>query len=220
MKRDALVQFDGDWLAQCTALMPELGDLAPLLRRSRQGLVFHGETAIALAEAIEGMGEQSGIDRLYELVGIFRVLARAPEQDVECLDAEYSRLETESRFADAVDVGIDYIFRNLTKVVVLGEAARLAHMSESTFSRYFKRASGLTFTDMVSKLRISHACRLLETTDDPVSAISHAVGFSNLSNFNRAFLRDIGNTPSGYRKTSPRRGLPTSAVSFDPAVMR
>jgi hypothetical protein len=42
-------------------------------------------------------------------------------------------------------------------------------MSESGFSRYFRRSAGQSFSDTVRKLRLAHACQLLENTDEPIS---------------------------------------------------
>jgi AraC-like DNA-binding protein len=73
-------------------------------------------------------------------------------------------------------------------------------MSEPTFSKYFKRASGQNFSDLVRKLRLAHARRLLERSDKSVSDICYEVGFTNLSNFNRQFRNDAGETPRDYRQ--------------------
>jgi AraC-like DNA-binding protein len=53
---------------------------------------------------------------------------------------------------------------------------------------------------MVKKLRIAHSCRLLDQTKDSVAAISENVGYTNLANFNRQFLSEVGMTPNAYRK--------------------
>ena len=74
-------------------------------------------------------------------------------------------------------------------------------MSESAFSRYFKTASGLTFSAMVRKLRVANACRLLEAGDLAISAIASTTGYPNLANFNRQFLAETGMTPRDYRRS-------------------
>lgn len=56
------------------------------------------------------------------------------------------------------------------------------------------------FSDLTRKLRLAHARRLLERSDKAISDICYEVGFSNLSNFNRHFLNDAGETPRNYRQ--------------------
>ncbi len=93
-----------------------------------------------------------------------------------------------------------YVFSNHAGSVKMSEAAALVGMSEPTFSKYFKRATGQNFSDLVRKLRLAHARRLLEHSDNAISDICYEVGFSNLSNFNRHFLNDTGETPRHYRQ--------------------
>jgi AraC-like DNA-binding protein len=78
-------------------------------------------------------------------------------------------------------------------------------MSESKFSRFFRKATGNTFTDFVNRVRISRACQLLMDTDQQVTNICFDVGFNNVANFNRRFLETKGMTPSEFRKQSLTR---------------
>lgn len=73
-------------------------------------------------------------------------------------------------------------------------------MSESGFSKYFVKASNMTFTEMVRGLRLSQACRILARDDVTIASVSQQVGYTNLSNFNRQFMREYGLTPSAYRR--------------------
>ena len=70
-------------------------------------------------------------------------------------------------------------------------------MSESRFSRFFRRATGNTFTDFVNRVRVNRACQLLMETDRQVTHICYEVGFNNVANFNRRFLRDQGHDADG-----------------------
>lgn len=112
----------------------------------------------------------------------------------------------------AVDAGLAYVVENLSGHIRLSEAARLAYMSEPSFSKYFKKASGMTFSDLVRRLRIAKACRLLDHADSTIADIAAAVGYRNLANFNRQFRSETGYTPSAYRaldaSMKPGIGLP------------
>ncbi len=78
-------------------------------------------------------------------------------------------------------------------------------MSESRFSRFFRRATGNTFTDFVNRVRINRACQLLMETERYITHICYDVGFNNVANFNRRFLDIKGMTPSEYRKQGAGR---------------
>lgn len=199
-RRDAVIQFDGRWVQQCAALMPELAEVHLLLEQSSRGIQFLGQTAQNAATFIEAMGVSEGLSRLRHLFELFAALAHAPLEDRLYLADEWFRPQLDGQAAAVVDIILEYVFNNHSGEVRMSAAASLVGMSESTFSKYFKRATGQNFSDLVRKLRLAHARRLLEATDTPISTICYEVGFSNLSNFNRHFLNDLGETPRSYRQ--------------------
>lgn len=198
-KRDALIQFDQAWVDRCLSLMPELSDIAPVLTAARRGIVYGGRTARLAASEIEAVGASSGSHRIAHLFALMSVLAEAPDHDIEYMTVEHFPAIASAQGGAAAEAGLQYILENFTGDIRMSEAAKLAHMSEPTFSRYFKKASGHTFTEMVRALRIANACRLLARTDSTIASISTAVGYHNLANFNRQFRAVVGVTPRTYR---------------------
>ena len=198
--RDAVIQFDAKWVEQTAALVPEMAEVKPLLDQSARGIEFLGRSAETAAAAIEAMGSTTGLERLRHLLELFAVLARAPQDERRYLADEWFRPQLDSQAAAVVDIVLEYVFGNHAGTVKMSEAAALVGMPEPTFSKYFKRATGQNFSDLVRKLRLAHARRLLEHSDKAISEICYEVGFSNLSNFNRHFLNDAGETPRAYRQ--------------------
>jgi len=90
----------------------------------------------------------------------------------------------------------------LEEDIRLSKIADVAGMTETSFSRFFKKNTGNTFTRHLSELRISRACQLLANTEHSVTEVCQNVGYDNLSNFNRAFRALRGMTPSKYRRLS------------------
>lgn len=199
-KRDAVIQFDGKWVQQCAALIPELAEVHLLLDQSARGIQFLGQTAVNAARSIEAMGASDGLSRLHHLIQLFAVLTGSPMEDRRYLADEWFRPQLDGQAAAVVDIVLEYVFNNHAGNIKMSAAAALVGMPEPTFSKYFKRATGQNFSDLVRKLRLAHAKRLLETTDTSISTICFEVGFTNLSNFNRHFLNDTGATPREYRK--------------------
>ncbi|WP_144670885.1 AraC family transcriptional regulator [Arthrobacter sp. U41] len=198
--RDALIQFDGKWVEQAASIIPEMAEVKPLLEQSSRGIEFLGRTARTAAASIDAMGASTGLERLHHLFELLGTLARAPQEERRYLADEWFRPQLDGQAAAVVDIVLEYVFSNHAGSVKMSEAAALVGMSEPTFSKYFKRATGQNFSDLVRKLRLAHARRLLEHSDKAISDICYEVGFSNLSNFNRHFLNDAGVTPRHYRQ--------------------
>ena len=198
--RDALIQFDGRWVEQAASIVPEIAEVKPLLEQSSRGIEFLGRSAKDAAVSLEAMGTSTGLQRLHHLFEVFAILTRAPQEERRYLADEWFRPQLDSQAAAVVDIVLEYVFSNHAGSVRMSEAAALVGMSEPTFSKYFKRATGQNFSDLVRKLRLAHARRLLEHSDKPISDICYEVGFTNLSNFNRHFRNDAGETPRDYRQ--------------------
>ncbi|WP_328291433.1 AraC family transcriptional regulator [Kineococcus sp. NBC_00420] len=198
--RDVVFQFSSRWLQGCEELLPELRALTPLWSRSRSGVSFSGATAAAGAIALERIGAARGADRLTHIFGLFHLMVTAPEEEYELMSGVWEPRVDDPLAEQVVGTALTYVVKNLTDAVRLSAAASLVGMNESSFSRYFKRASGLSFTDMVRKLRLTQAANLLLETKRPVHEICTMVGYQNLSNFNRQFLAYFGHTPSTHRQ--------------------
>lgn len=198
--RDVVIQFTGDWLRALSALAPELGTYLPLLERARRGLEFSGETARQAAELIEAIGQARGAARLLTLFQLLGRLAEAPASEVMVLASACYAPALDARSAARVHQAFDYLLSELTEDIRLPEIARRVGMSEAGFSRFFKKVTGHGFIELARKLRIQRACRLLMQAELSIATICFAVGYSNLSNFNRHFRNEMQQTPSEYRR--------------------
>ena len=201
--RDVVVHFTDEWIRDCMRLMPELSVLDRLLQASTRGLEFHGHTAAMARPLILGLVDSPGPAQIARMIELLGVLADAGEDECVPLASAWMGTNDSASANLAAEAGLAYIFDNLTGDIRLSTAASLAHMSEPTFSKYFKRAAGTTFSSMVKRLRIAHARRLLDTTDLSATKVAQASGYNNMSNFNRQFLAEVGMTPTAYRRLEP-----------------
>lgn len=97
---------------------------------------------------------------------------------------------------------LNYIHQHYPEELFLQELADMIPMSEGQFCRSFKEITHMSPIAYVVRFRILRSCMLLEETDSKISEVAQQVGFSNISYFNREFLRVIGCSPSVYRKKS------------------
>ncbi len=82
----------------------------------------------------------------------------------------------------------------------LEEAATQTGLSKFYFARHFRNCTGHTYWDYINQIRLKKASQLLIETNDAICKIALACGFHDVSSFNRSFKKEIGCTPSAYRK--------------------
>jgi AraC-like DNA-binding protein/ligand-binding sensor protein len=93
----------------------------------------------------------------------------------------------------------EYIVENQTEDLSLGQVAKAVNTSTFHFCKMFKKATGLNFTEYVSRVRVEKARNLLLNPNLRISEIAYEVGFQSLTHFNRVFKKITGQSPSDYR---------------------
>lgn len=97
-----------------------------------------------------------------------------------------------------------YIAGHCGDAVSLDETARAMHVSTFYFCKIFKKATGLTFTDYLGRVRVEKAKTLLLNPHLRVSEIAYTVGFQSLTHFNRVFRKITGEAPTVFREDLKR----------------
>ena len=198
--RDVVLQFDGAALLALRKTLPELGELQRLFEQARRGIEFTGATAVQAARLMENIGTAQGLERLILFLQLINALVKAPSQDAHLLASSCYAPTLDARSAERINKAFDYLLSELTNDIRLSVIAQRLEMTDPGFSRFFKRNTGHGFIELMRKLRIQRACRLLLQSDMSVSDICFEVGYANLSNFNRHFRVETGQTPSDYRR--------------------
>ena len=98
----------------------------------------------------------------------------------------------------------DFIEKNQGEDLSLANVARAVNTSTFYFCKMFKKATGLTFTEYLGRVRVEKAKSLLLNPHTRVSEVAFEVGFQSLSQFNRVFKRITGLSPTEYRDRLPR----------------
>lgn len=94
----------------------------------------------------------------------------------------------------------NYIEKNISGVLTLDDIAAAAGMSPSYFCNVFKEINGITVWEYIVSKRCDMAAQmLLLEKDKNIIDIAEECGFNNSANFNKAFKKRIGITPSEYR---------------------
>ena len=108
----------------------------------------------------------------------------------------------QSESTDKIQEVARYISENYASPFTLRDAAKMAFMEETYFSKQFKRLTGFGFHEYLVQTRIKAAEQMLLLTSLSISEISEQCGFSGSNYFGDVFRRWKGMSPSEYRKTN------------------
>ncbi len=196
---------------------PQAGDLATLLQTRRQ----HPDLPLLMitedhSESLAVWAFRSGVwdylvkpltanelnARLEELLQLLQTgqsKHSSPPWPItlpDCLQQPSLRVLSQ---APRTAMALDYMESHYAEAIRLSDVAGHCHMSESEFSRVFKKEHGVTFCECLLKFRISKACESLGDPRVQVKTVAFDVGFNDMSYFARTFRRHTGVTPSAYQ---------------------
>ena len=204
--RDLVVQFRKDLVSSMARYAPELTVILPLLERARHGIEFRSVSRTWAEAAFRGLRDASGAHRIARLLDLLHRLAE--EQDYVLLSTLAIRSRADKASQEKIEKVTQHISEHFARELTLSDMASLVGMNDSSFSRFFAKATGNSFIRFVNRVRIAKACEQLSETDLPITSICYEVGFNNVANFNRRFRELKESTPSEYRRQSRlRHGL-------------
>jgi len=177
---------------------PETRHIGRLLRQAAAGIHFRGRAAGAAAERMLRIGDLPPLRRLTALLEILDGLAAC--RSTRTLATPRFRPSSRPSDQRRIHRTLQFVHERFTTDVTLKQAAALARLSDSAFSRFFQRATGKRFARYVNELRVGRACELLAETDRNIAVIAMDCGFANLSNFNRRFKELRKLRPREFRR--------------------
>ncbi|CUX26662.1 MULTISPECIES: AraC family transcriptional regulator [Agrobacterium] len=140
------------------------------------------------------------------LIGLMAALAgkskapRAAAEPVSDLSAPAEPSEQDRDIVARVDRLMEAQALYRDENLNLSRLARRLGLPSRQISGAINRSLGVNVSQYVNQLRIREACRLLEETEQSVTAIMLSAGFQTKSNFNREFRRVTGMSPVDWRE--------------------
>jgi AraC-like DNA-binding protein len=169
-----------------------------LLMDSVRGLHFYGPDAERIKDEILELTRIQGFQTATMFLNILNSLAQAPRRKLVSNMYESENLIHESK-SRRISKVCRHIEENISHKITLSDAAKMVNMSDSAFSHFFKKQTGISFITYINNLRVAKACDLLANTNLSASEICYDCGFNNKSNFIRLFSKRKNMTPIEYR---------------------
>lgn len=201
-----IVQFEPTCLGPGFLDLPEAHAVRDLLDQAHGGLAFDTACVADLEPLLRRLVSLQGLPRLAGLIDILDRLTRHRRTPLSM--AGYDHARPVSRvMVERLEQVQRYIIDNLAEDISQSAIATQLGMSPATFSKFFRAATGRSFTGLVKLLRINEACRLLASTETRITAIALECGYRHTSHFDRHFLELKNMSPREYRRRLP--GLAT-----------
>ncbi|WP_374012248.1 transcriptional regulator FtrA [Pseudoxanthomonas koreensis] len=153
-------------------------------------------------------GSAAGLDLCLHLVRrdygsekanlVARRLVIAPHRDGG--QAQFVQRPVAPRPRDALSPLLDHIRRHLDQPHPVRALAARVNMSERTFLRRFKEATGTSPGHWLTDARLQHACELLERTGLGMDEVARRSGFGTAMTLRHHFRNRLGTNPGGYRR--------------------
>jgi len=197
-----VIQFLPDAWGKEFLQLPEMARVRELLEKATSGLVIEGQTRQRCREAMAEIlripaGSAGRVARLLEVLALLS--ASAEHRVLSTMPAE---AEPNRRTQAVLKRVLDRMHNEWEEPPTQAEAAHLAGLSVTGFSRFFRRHLGKPYVQYLNEWRVGRACRLLAESEHSIAQIAFEAGFGNLANFNRRFRAIKRMTPREYRRLS------------------
>lgn len=194
-----VIHFLPDCLGRYLLNLPEAYLLPKLFEKAKSGLIIGGPAKAELTRLMHQAVHATNLDRIIVLLSILKVLAE--NEDYESITLSHNEFH-QSNESDTIRLNkvCSYTLANYKKEIGLQEIAAIGNLSVTSFCRYFKLMTKKTYSDFLTEIRISHACRFLIEDKLPTEVLCFECGFNNVSNFYRHFKKVTNMTPLEYKR--------------------
>ncbi len=194
--KSTVIHFLEDFMGGDFFLKPENQKVYELLQQAKRGIQFSRQFCRKIQPQLCALSRLEGMDRLLIFLSILNEMSK--ETEVKYLNSYTIAVNNHEESARIKRI-FAFVMQHFQQEIHLEEVASLAHLSPSAFSRYFKQRTRQTFSSVLAEIRIEHACKLIQHSENSIADICFASGFQNLSNFNRQFKKIKKLSPLDYR---------------------
>ena len=188
-----VIQFSKEFIGAFLGF-EEAEQIKKLFENSIRGISFDANSK--LIDSIMTLTELDGMNKILRLISVLHELSQTKYKLI-APNTFHTIVSKKSEMR--INEVCLFIQKNFNTAISLKKVANQIYLTESNFCKFFKKATGKTYSDYLNEIRINEAARLLLQTDKTISQISFECGFETLSYFNRVFLKKKNKTPSVFR---------------------
>lgn len=177
--------------------------IKPVLDSPAECMIFSADDPVqkevtdtlAAVFALQEPGKECEIKTVELLLKLWYMLY-AQMQPAEEASAPRSSVRTRAQ----LQIMMQYIHKNFQRPISLNDIAGTVMLSKSSVLNLFRENIHTSPIEYLINYRLKYAARLLNTTENSISAVARETGFENIGYFCRKFKEIFGVTPGKYRK--------------------
>jgi len=203
-----VLQMSKEFLENKILSFNELKFITDLLTRSQHGICFGKETQKRLSNKMENLISQNPYHKLIGLIDLLKELSLS--EDYTLLNSDSINIVHHSLDYSRINQINQFVSKNYQNQIQLSDLANIVGLTESSFSRFFKKITGKTFITFLNEFRIQKACMMLSDKRNNISEIMYETGFNEAAHFTRVFKKYTSYTPREFRNKliqSPRLNM-------------
>jgi AraC-like DNA-binding protein len=177
--------------------LPENRPIKEVIEGAGRGILLRNKHQAESAKLLNQLLSAVNTERIVLLLSVLLMFAKS---DVSLLMPVNYKPETPKVVNERVTMVYNYLLKNFKSNIQLGDVADVAGMTPNAFCRYFKTATGKTYSQLLIEIKVDYACKLLIENDLNMKHIGFESGFNNLGSFYKNFKQVIGSSPLSYKK--------------------
>jgi len=166
-------------------------------KRAERGIKITGQTQKILAEKLEEVVLKKDFEKIIGLFEILHILSTS--KDCEYILSDVSINNELSEDTDRLTKVYRFMWENLHENINLDKVSEIANLTPQSFCRLFKKRTGMSFLEYLTRVRIDQSCKMLIETDKTIAEIAYRCGFKTVPNFNKLFRQINGKNPKAFR---------------------
>lgn len=175
--------------------IPEMESIRTILVKAERGIKITGKFKNEIVSQMLTLHEKTSLEQLLSLI---RMLDLIQKGDYEVLASD--NFSKKNLFkSDKMTRAHNYIMQNFKHEVDVNACAAHVGMTVTSFCRFFKKQTNVSFSVYLNYLRINLAQKLLRNTQLPIKEIAFECGFVSIVYFNQKFKKITGMSPSEFR---------------------
>lgn len=176
--------------------MPEMESIRLILTKAERGIKILGKKKAEITKQMLSLEQQSPLEQLLTLIRILDLIHRTDYRILASTNYTQRGIFKSEKMTKAHN----YVMQNFKHEIDVHTCAQHIGMTTSSFCRFFKKHTNVTFSVYLNYLRINFAQKLLRKTQIPIKEIAFECGYISIVYFNQKFKALTGMSPHEYRE--------------------